>query len=198
MKGLASIGLISFALVTLTPIGAWMTTSLVGHVLVQIPLLVMSGVLLGARLTTTLSPTLDRWNAGGIPGLLLISFTLAFWMIPRWLDASLVSASVAWVKYSSLALLAGVPLVLSWPRLHPITKGLAKMEFLAMLLRLGWLYLISPERLCNNYLLNDQLWLGRSMILVAIALGITWLVPVFFGSLAAAPDDKIANIPKLD
>ena len=51
-----------------------------------------------------------------------------------------------------------------------------------MLYRLGWLYLISPDRFCNNYLLTDQIWLGRGMLVVGLALSLTWLIPVFVGS----------------
>ena len=51
-----------------------------------------------------------------------------------------------------------------------------------MLYRLGWLYLISPDRFCNNYLLTDQIGLGRGMLVVGLALSLTWLIPVFVGS----------------
>jgi len=166
-----------------TPLGPTMTATMPGHVLLQIPLLVAVGVLLGRWLAPWIETRLGPWNAGGIPGILLASFAVGFWMIPRWLDGALTSTTVEAAKVASLVLLAGMPLALSWQRLHPIARGVVKIELLAMLFRLGWLYLISPERFCNNYLLTDQVWLGRGMIAVAIALSITWLVPVFFGEI---------------
>jgi hypothetical protein len=41
---------------------------------------------------------------------------------------------------------------------------------------LGWLYLASPERLCSNYLLGDQQWLGKIMLGVGaiISLMVAW------------------------
>lgn len=168
-----------------TPLGAFLAGTMVGHVLVQIPLLVAAGFILGRYIEPRFGRALRDWNAGGIPGILLASFAVAFWMVPRWLDAALMDAVVNATKYASLVLFAGIPLALSWSRLHPIARGVVKIEFLAMLLRLGWLYLVSPDRLCNNYLLTDQAWLGQGMIVVAIALSITWLVPVFFGEFAA-------------
>ena len=171
-----------------TPAGEWMIATMVGHVLAQIPMLVAVGFVLGRRVEPRIEPVLRAVNAGGIAGILLVSFTLAFWMIPRWLDGSLTSDGIAAAKYLSLVFLAGMPLAWSWSRLHPIARGVVKIEFLAMLFRLGWLYLISPDRFCNNYLLTDQVWLGRGMIVVAISLSITWMIPVFFGEFSSEPE----------
>ena len=169
-----------FAIVA-TPVGGWTASTMAGHVLVQIPMLIAAGFVLGRLFEPRIRRALAVLNAGGIAGILLASFTIAFWMIPRWLDGSLTSDWIAGAKYLSLVLLAGMPLAWSWSRLHPVARGVVKIEFLAMLFRLGWLYLISPDRFCNNYLLTDQVWLGRGMIVVAISLSITWMIPVFFG-----------------
>ena len=93
---------------------------------------------------------------------------------------------VAWAKYASLVGLVGIPLALSWPRLHPIAKAFVMIELLGMLLRLGWLYIISPQRFCNSYLLTDQIELGRGFIALALALAVAWLAPVFFERKGAA------------
>ena len=140
------------------------------------------GFVLGRRIAPRLRKVLEPLNGGGIPGILVVTFALAFWMIPRWLDASLQAPEVAAAKYVSLVALAGMPLAWSWDRLHPIARGLVKIEFLAMCFRLGWLYLISPDRLCNSYLIDDQVLLGRGLLVIGIALSITWLYPVFFGA----------------
>lgn len=182
---LGALGLL--LVIVATPVGPALAATMMGHVLVQIPFLVAVGLVLGRYIEPNIDGILQRWNAGGIPGILLASFAIGFWMIPRWLDGSLTSTATEAAKYASLVLLAGLPLAWSWARLHPVARGVVKIEFLAMLFRLGWLYLISPDRLCNSYLLTDQTWLGRGLVLVAIALSITWLVPVFFGDFAAVP-----------
>lgn len=169
-------------LIALTPAGTMLEATMTGHVLVEIPLLVAVGVVLGARVEPSLWRVLVPLNSGGIPGVLIATFALAFWMIPRWLDAALSDPVVAFAKYVSLPVLVGMPLAWSWRRMHPIARGVVKIEFLSMLFRLGWLYLISPERLCNNYLLGDQLWLGRGFLVVGVALSVAWLVPLFFDS----------------
>ena len=188
LDGMLCLSAAALAAIVATPVGEWMTSTMLGHVLVQIPMVVAAGFVLGRRVQPRIQSALRAVNAGGIPGILLVSFTIAFWMIPRWLDGSLTSDTIAAAKYLSLVLLAGMPLAWSWSRLHPVARGVVKIEFLAMLFRLGWLYLISPDRFCNNYLLTDQVWLGRGMIVVAIALSITWVIPVFFGEFATEPE----------
>ena len=162
-------------------LGRWLEATMAGHVLVEIPLLVAVGVALGRWVETRCDCRLPRsCNAGGIPGILIAMFSLAFWMVPRWLDAALMDPLVATAKYVSLPLLVGVPLAWSWSRMHPVTRGVVKIECLAMLFRLGWFYLASPDRLCNNYLLDDQARLGQGLVASGVALAIAWLVPVFF------------------
>lgn len=175
------LGLAGIALMA-TPLGTWLEASLVTHTLIEYPLLVGCGVLIGHGLRTPCERWIAPFNGGGIPGLLLASFALAFWMIPRWLDASLVEPTVSLAKLITLPALVGIPLAWSWHRLHPIAEGVVKIEFLTMLLRVGWLYLAAPDRLCNGYLLDDQQWLGRWLIAIGFALAITWLIPVFFGT----------------
>ena len=175
------IGIAGFTLwlfIAATPAGAYLEASLLSHVLIEIPLLIVIGMIAGALLKQHLTGVLDVIS---IPGILLACFTLAFWMIPRWLDASVNDEFIASMKYLSLPALAGAPLALCWRNLHPVARGVVKIELLAMLLRLGWLYLVSPDRLCNNYLLSEQQELGYAFIVLASAAGIIWLYQAFFG-----------------
>ena len=159
------------------PAGPYLEASLLNHVLIEIPLLIIIGIIAGNLLKPRLAGVLGMIS---IPAILLACFALAFWMIPRWLDASLGNEFTAYMKYLSLPLLVGIPLALSWQVLHPIARGVVKIEFLAMLFRLGWIYLVSPDRLCNNYLLNEQQQLGYMMIILGFAFGTFWLAQVFF------------------
>ena len=56
------------------------------HMTVLLPGLALAGYLCGVRLRTLVAPVSQRWNAGGIPGLIAALFTAAFWMLPRALD----------------------------------------------------------------------------------------------------------------
>ena len=113
---------------------------------------------------------LADWNHRGITGLVLASVASAYWMLPRTLDASVTVPLLGAAKYLSVPLLIGLPFALGWPRMSFIVRGVFLVEFIATFFRLGWLYLVSPERLCNNYLLDDQQRLGQYMLLVGAAL----------------------------
>ena len=197
MKPDLFIALAAWLLIVLTPAGAWLEATLLGHVAVEIPLLVCIGVITGNRLKPRLARIL---GAAALPCILLACFTLAFWMIPRWLDASVNDAVIAWVKYLSLPILAGIPLALGWNALHPIARGVVKLEFPAMLFRLGWLYLVSPDRLCNNYLLGEQQQLGHAFIILGLACGMLWLTRLFVRPVPTIPEFPRSNdhTPKLE
>jgi hypothetical protein len=151
-----------------------------GHVLLQIPFVIGIGYFYGWCLKPDVFSCFDQWNRNGVPGIIIASTTIAFWMIPRWLDAAVTDWVVEVMKYFSLIFLVGVPLANSWERLNPVARGVVKIEVLSMLFRLGWLYAIAPIRFCNNYLLEDQAHLGLGLIATGAALGVAWLVPVFF------------------
>ena len=97
-------------------------------------------------------------------GLLLASLTGVVWMLPLALDAALDDSRVALAKFLSVPLLIGAPVALSWPRAGFVVRGVVLAELTATLFRLGWLYLISPLRLCSNYLLDDQQRLGKLLL----------------------------------
>jgi hypothetical protein len=160
-------------------------TRLTTHVLIELLGLAVAGYLIGIGLRPVLARRLRRWNRFGLSGLAMAISCGAVWMLPRWLDASLDSVAVETAKFTSLPLLLGVPLALSWPELGTIGRGFIKTNFLSMLLFFGWLYIASPVRLCNSYLIDDQTLLGVSFIVIAGVLSLLWSVPLFIGNPAA-------------
>jgi len=145
-------------------------SSMTAQTLLQIPLLVVAGLLLPRSLPRRALAIVAAWNHRGISTLVLASATSAFWMLPRMLDAAVNDPLVAIAKFLSVPLLIGLPFALGWPRMGFIVRGVFLVEFIATFFRLGWLYLIWPERLCNNYLLDDQQRLGQYMLLIGAAL----------------------------
>ena len=107
-------------------------------------------------------------------------------MLPRTLDAAVTDPLVAAAKYVSAPLLIGLPLALSWPRMGFIVRGVFLVECIATFFRLGWLYLISPDRLCNLYLLEDQQRLGQLLLLIGAALFLGVAVEARVGTLRFA------------
>lgn len=140
------------------------------QMLVQLPLLAGAGYLLGLALPVRVTASLANWNHRGITGFVLASLASAYWMLPRLLDASVTEPAIAAIKFVSVPLLVGLALARSWPRSSFVVRGLFTLELIATLFRLGWLYLVSPVRLCNNYLLDDQQRLGQILIAVGAIL----------------------------
>lgn len=180
------------ALISFFPLMTFLERSLLSHLLVQFPLLIMLGVVLSQRLSwpqqlswpQRVATQPRRWcpiNPWGIAGMLLSTAVLLAWMLPRWLDWSLEAPHHALIKYVSLVFLIGFPLGASWSKLHAVARAVVKVEFLTMLLRLAWLYLISPSRLCNNYPLDEQRMLGWSVLLIAACLIAFWSAGPLFG-----------------
>lgn len=153
-------GLLLWMLLALPIIRPAMESVMVWHMGVQIPALVVAGVLLGPSTKRVYERYFASWNGHGVAGTLLALMTLLFWMLPRSLDASLDHGAMEVAKFVTLPLLVGLPLYHSWHGLSLIGRGIVWSNFIAMLFVMSWLYLAAPLRVCNNYLLNEQEALG--------------------------------------
>ncbi len=160
---------------------------MLGHVLAQLPLLALAGVLLATSLPYAVRQRLNVANEQGIPGILLTVLAAAFWMLPRSLDAALTTPLMELVKFVSLPALIGLPMALSWPKLGPVTKAFVLGNTISMLGVLGWLYISAPTRLCNYYIVAEQVLLGEALLIIALALAVPWIVKAFVGRVQARP-----------
>jgi len=165
------------------PIRHALESSMTTQMLVQIPLLITVGVLLSAAVPARINAAMGAWDHRGITGLVLASFVGAFWMLPRSLDAAVTDPRFDIAKYLSAVLLIGLPFALSWKRMGFIVRGVFLLELIATFFRLGWLYLIWPDRLCNNFLLDDQQRLGRYMLLIGALLFFWITIKLMWGRL---------------
>jgi hypothetical protein len=93
------------------------------------------------------------------------------WMIPSALDAALLSAPVATIKFASWWL-AGAVLAGSWRRWSPELVLFIAGNLTWMMATAGALYIDAPQRLCASYLLNEQRDTGIALIAVALAIGV--------------------------
>lgn len=153
-------------------------SSLVTHIVVQMPLLALSGWLFAGSSRPDIAP--GHFNSGGATGLTLALFIFAFWMLPRSVDGAVQTVAIEAAKFTTLPL-AGAALAKSWPRLPVLAVAIVKANTISMLLFLGWFYSASPFRLCNNYLRSDQDVLGAAMILVATLLALAWAAKAMIG-----------------
>ncbi len=155
----------------------FLESSLILHMFVQIPILVLAGWFMGRNLKTTM----QHWNKDGVPGLLIALVFMLFWMIPRWLDAALSDPLWEILKFTTVPLLVGIPLGMSWFRMSALTRAIVWTNGISMLIVMGWLYVSSPIRVCNNYLVNQQEEFGYVAMMLALSIATFWVGLLFFG-----------------
>lgn len=158
------------------PLRQLLEASMTAQMLVQIPLLVIAGMSLSNSLPAGMTGRIEPWNRGGVTGLIVVTLASACWMLPLSLDAAVVSPATDLAKFVTVPLLIGLPLASSWPRMSFVLRGVLLFEALATLFRMGWLYVISPVRLCNSYGLSDQQRLGEWLLMggATLLLWIAW------------------------
>lgn len=154
----ATLGLIALV----PPLSRVWEARLTTHLLVQYPLLIGAGVLLGTALARGRQA---RWTAPA--ALLGAALALGFWLLPRWIDAALTTPPAGLLKAGCLFALVGLPLGWGWTQAGPVLRGFAWANAVSMLAVMGWLQLAVPTRLCNRYLLDDQRQLGMALVVLA-------------------------------
>jgi hypothetical protein len=146
--------------------------SMVLHMLVQMPLLVLAGACAAAAWT----PMRElRWNRFGLTGFMLSQCIVAYWMIPAMVDRAVVMPSADAVKLTTLWI-AGVALRLGYRQAPPVVQLFFIGYGLPMMAWLG-LYLASTDlRLCNAYSLQSQWRAGWGLMGLTAVLGAAWAV----------------------
>lgn len=156
--------------------------SLVTHMLVQMPLLVLIGMGFGRISAAAVAPYVATWNRGGSTGLLLTLAVAMVWMLPRAMDAALVDMRFEAAKFVSLPV-AGAALVWSYGQASPIVKGVLNAHVVSALAVMGWAYMAAPVRLCNAYLSSDQETAGAGLLAASAAMAAYFALRiVFFGT----------------
>ena len=178
--GRVAIATLYFLLAT-PAVRAWMETTMTGHMLLQIPLLAAIGIVSCRLLPERLQNWLLAAAGGAIPCVLLATFASSYWMLPRALDGALTNPLHEAAKFVSLPLLVGLPLGLAWKRLRIIGRSFVWTNAISMLAVLGWLYVIAPVRVCNNYLVDQQEIAGWWMVKLALLLFACLLGSFFIG-----------------
>lgn len=172
-------------LLSLPPIVAYLEATMAAQMFLQMPGLIISGMFIGRGLKTHWPRLATGFNHGGIPGILLVTIVASYWMLPRAIDASLVNPWMEIAKYTSLPLLVGIPLVLSWPKMGFITKSFIWTNLISMFIVMAWLYLAAPIRLCNSYLTSQQQVVGWIFLLLTAVSVFMLAIPAFVGKKTA-------------
>lgn len=173
MTAVRSVGIALALLLALTPAREWLVSTMTGHMLGQIPLLLIAGALVAVP--ASVGRRGSAFNPGGAPGLLLSAAVLTTWMIPRALDLAVTSASVAHLESASV-LISGALLRYSWRRAGPIGQAFFVGNLTWMAAVVGLLLRDAPVRVCTTYLVRDQFHAGTGLLLLAAAVGGRWFM----------------------
>jgi hypothetical protein len=167
--------------------------TMVRHMLVQLPLLLLAGVALASGMTRAQRDAIASFNARGAAGILLALVLGACVMVPRVLDAAVASVASDALKALCLGV-AGVALSVSWR-----AAGLAGQAFVVgnvcwMLAAVGLLLHDTPSRICASYLEGDQQRAGLGLVMMAVLIGLIWVSRIRRNSYFFAAN-KDANWP---
>ena len=173
------------------PLRVWLESSMMLHMLVQLPLLFLVGFCWGwawRRAPESTFPgralaTLMRANRWGATGLIVAAFTLTLWMFPRLLDSARLDFNVDLAKFVTVSMLGGLAVTVSWRATPAIVRAVIHLEVIATFLRFGWGYLATEERLCLVYLLGDQQRTGWGLLVLGAIYAVVVVWRPLFGGL---------------
>ena len=146
-----------------------------------VPMLAVAGSIGALAIPRRWRAMVTSWNRFGVTGILVAVIVSTGWMVPRALDGAISSGAIELFKFVSLPLLVGAPVALSWPELPFIGKGFLLANVLPMWAVVGWLYVAAPTRVCNYYLVDQQVVAGYGLIIASIMAGAAVLGTVVFG-----------------
>jgi len=177
----------------LIPQGAlWYESSMTMHMLVQFPLLIISGAI-------AFNPK-DRFYASLVKidplgAIAFICFTgmMWFWMLPINLDLATIDPATRLFKLLSVPVGIGFCFRWLWHRLNGVFKCVILFEIWASVTRLGWLYIESPEQLCSSYLIGEQQQVGTLLLLISAVTAAIAVIYSLFGSFNKNIEGKLAN-----
>jgi hypothetical protein len=163
------------AALSLPPLRPLIEQSMVWHMLVQMPLLVLGGWLVAGHWWARQAPALlERFNRFGLTGFILTTLIAGYWMIPSMIDRAVVMPGTDLAKIITLWL-GGVALRHSMQRAPMLVQLFFLGYTLPMMLWLGLYYATTDLRLCNAYSLESQLAAGNGLLVLASAAGALWL-----------------------
>ncbi|GAB3802795.1 hypothetical protein [Virgibacillus kimchii] len=163
-------GVILYTVLLIPPVLHFLESMMYTHMLVQIPLLIVAGWMMGKVVMEKGKPFFDKWNANGVPGITLTIVVTMYWMLPRAMDEALMYWPVEVFKLVGLPLLAGIPLRDSWKKLRAVGQSFVYLNYLPMFGLMAWLYIDTPIQVCNSYLESEQRVLGWGFFIITAAM----------------------------
>ncbi len=166
------LGMSLLIFLAIPPVADFMESIMVIHMHMQMPMLVIAGLLMAPFVQRQFPNLFARWNPTGAAGILLFVIIICYWLLPRTMDEALTNTSVEVFKFISLPFLAGITLRDSWKKLSDSMKKVTVVFFTVVFCGMGLLYIYAPVQLCNNYLIIEQFTLGWGFLLTAVGMAV--------------------------
>jgi hypothetical protein len=161
------------AALSMPPLRSLIEQSMVWHMVVQMPLLMVAGWLCATCWSRTRSDAPSAWNQFGLTGGLMTLVVLAYWMLPSSIDRALVVPRADALKLASLWV-CGALLQRSAVQAPLVVQLFFVGTVLPMLMWAGLYFASTDLRLCNAYSLDSQIAAGRGLAGLAVLLALGW------------------------
>lgn len=172
-------GLVLYIFLMLPPVITLSESIMSIHMHMQMPLLGIVGLLMTPYLKEKFPNIFDKWNRNGIPGIILFMIVVIYWLIPRAMDEALTLPVVEVFKFISWPFLVGVPLRDSWRKITPFLQNFVFISISLIFGFMAWLYIFSPNQLCNNYLIIEQRALGWGFLIIGACIMLYFIQSLF-------------------
>jgi|SRR5690625_2006780 len=172
-------GLILYVFLMIPPVIHLSESIMSIHMHMQMPLLGIAGMLMTPFLQKKFPSFFSKWNENGIPGIILFLIVFCYWLLPRAMDETLALTHIEVFKFISWPFLIGLPLRDSWPKLSNAWKNTVYIVVTIVYSFMAWLYIFSPDQLCNNYLIVEQRTLGWGFLLIALCVLLYFIQTLF-------------------
>lgn len=173
-------GLILYLFLMIPPVVTLSESIMSIHMHMQMPLLGIAGMLMAPFLQKKFPLFFNKYNQNGFPGIILFMIIVFYWLVPRTMDEALTITALEVFKFISWPFLAGVPLRDSWKKL---SKKAQHTVFVVISIAFGfmaWVYIASPDQLCNNYLIVEQRALGWGFVFLSFCIMLYFIQSLFY------------------
>lgn len=171
-------GTVLYIILIIPPVISLLESVMILHMLVQMPLLIITGYLWGKPILEKYHHFFAKWNTTGVAGILVVFIVTTYWMVPRAMDESLTIWYIELFKFMSLPFV-GLLLRDSWHKLQIVGKVFVFLNYISMFGMMAWLYIDSPIQVCNNYLEIEQQALGWGFLVITVGM-VLYILQVTF------------------
>ncbi|QKM62445.1 hypothetical protein DCO16_04830 [Polynucleobacter antarcticus] len=169
---------------SIPPLRAYIEQSMAIHMLVQMPLLLLSGYFVYPSIQARSSKfkSLGHYDFWGLTSFFTFFLILTFWSLPISIDLAIIKVEVDFLKVLSL-FLAGVLLRSSLSRAPFVLPLFFFTYLLAMFIWMGIYLQSTSQRVCNAYSLESQVRTGYGLIIISTLLFTGWLAYLYFSNM---------------